>query len=143
MYSTPRETSASKARQHRAPAGRLAGGLRLSMTPPQSCLTDMSSTNTKPRAGSSALAPGITLFEKTLRVHDDGSRDTHLVARASAQIEGTQKVITRGVETHGLEEALRQVCEWRFEHAPSSSGYESAGDLLEEALANVQSGELE
>lgn len=100
----------------------------------------MSSTNTKPRAGSSALAPGITLFEKTIRAHPDGSRDTHLVARASAQIEGTQKIITRGVETHGLEEALRQVCEWRFEHAPS--GYESAGDLLEEALANVQSDEL-
>ena len=97
----------------------------------------MSSTNAKPRKESSALLPGVTLFEKTVRVHDDGSRDTHQVVRGSAQVKGKQKIITRGIETHGLEEALRQVCQWRFEHA-APPGYDSAEELYEEALEQAE-----
>lgn len=102
----------------------------------QSHLSDMSSTNAKPRKESSALVPGVTLFEKTVRIHDDGSRDTHHVVRGSAQIEGQQKIITRAVEAHGLEEALRQVCEWRYEHAPGR--YDSAEELYEEARERAE-----
>lgn len=97
----------------------------------------MSSTNTKPRKDSSALVPGVTLFEKTIQKTDAGDDYTHRVVRGSAQIDGKQKLLTRSIKTHGLEEALRQVCEWRFEHA-RPPGYDSAEEMYEDALEEAR-----
>jgi hypothetical protein len=90
----------------------------------------MSQIHKKARAG--ALVPGITIFEKsTGRAGTDAY--PRLCARATAQVEGKRKSITRSVEKHGLREALRQVCAWRYEHA-RPPGYDSADELLTAAL---------
>ena len=94
----------------------------------------MDKTNTRPREGTSALIAGITLFEKTIRETDE-ERYTNLVVRASAQVEGQQDLCERSVSHHGLEEALRQACEWRFERADVP--YESVEEMTEAALAGV------
>jgi hypothetical protein len=94
----------------------------------------MDKTNTRPREGTSALIAGITLFEKTIRETDE-ERYTNVVVRASAQVEGQQEVCERSVSHHGLEEALRQACEWRFEQADVP--YESVEEMTEAALSEV------
>jgi hypothetical protein len=94
----------------------------------------MSKINTRPREGTSALIAGITLFEKTIRETDE-ERYTNLVVRASAQVEGRQKVCERSVHHHGLEEALRQACEWRFKRADVP--YESVEEMTEATLSEV------
>ena len=94
----------------------------------------MDKTNPRPREGTSALIAGITLFEKTIRETDE-ERYTNLVVRASAQVDGQQELCERSVSHHGLEEALRQACEWRFERADVP--YESAEEMTEAALSEV------
>ena len=94
----------------------------------------MGKTNTRPREGTSALIAGITLFEKTIRETQDG-KDTNVVVRASAQVDGDQEICERSVPHHGLEEALRQACEWRFERADVP--YESVDEMTEIALSEV------
>ena len=94
----------------------------------------MSKTNTCPREGTSALIAGITLFEKTIR-ETGGERHTNVVVRASAQVDGEQEICERSVPHHGLEEALRQACEWRFERADVPYG--SVEEMTETALSEV------
>jgi len=101
---------------------------------PQHPNSIMSKTNTRPREGTSALIAGITLFEKTIRKTDE-ERYTNQVVRASAQVDGQQEVCERSISHHGLEEALRQACEWRFERADVP--YESAQVMTEAALSEV------
>jgi len=94
----------------------------------------MGDINTRPREGTSALIAGITLFEKTTRKTEDG-KDTNLVVQGSAQVSGEQKFCDRSVGHHGLEEALRQACEWRFERADVP--YETPSEMVQAALAAV------
>ena len=94
----------------------------------------MDKTNTRPREGTSALIAGITLFEKTIHETDE-ERYTNLVVRASAQVDGQQEVCERSVPHHGLEESLRQACEWRFKRADVP--YESVEEMTEAALSEV------
>jgi len=94
----------------------------------------MGKTNTRPRKNTNALIAGITLFEKTIRETDE-ERYTNVVVRASAQVEDQQEVCERSISHHGLEEALRQACEWRFDRADVP--YEGVEEMTEAALSEV------
>lgn len=93
-------------------------------------------TNRKPKSDN-ALVPGVTLFEKTIREKDDGETDTNRVVRGSAQVEGQQKIIERSVSYHGLEDAIEEVCQWRYERV-DGTGFEDADEMTEAAMNAVQ-----
>lgn len=73
------------------------------------------SAHTKPRAGSSALVPGVALFEE---IGSDGYPRWRV--RAVAQEEGTQRRSDHSPLRYGLAEAIRRACAWRAERAAGS-----------------------
>ncbi len=78
--------------------------------------------HTKPRPDSSALVPGISVFERTVNQY---SRVWTL--QAVAQEEGKQRIKRWSLAKHGMGPALREASRWRHERAPGA--YASAQEM--------------
>lgn len=75
----------------------------------------------RPRAGSSALAPGVTIFSE-----DPGDGWLRWRVRSSAMIDGKQRLRSWSPVRIGLADAIRQAAAYRWEHHPEAAESEAA-----------------
>jgi hypothetical protein len=94
--------------------------------------------NERARADTSALAPGITLFERAV-----GDEVSAWTVRASAQIEGKQRIRSWGLTRvdRPLQDALREACEYRYQHAPGA--FDSVGEMYRACVDALEKETLE